>query len=158
VVELILVRHADAGDALAWAGSDADRPLSRKGQKQAERLAALLARQRTTPDALISSPRTRAEQTAAILGEALRLEVRLHEGLAGPLSIEVLTAILADSGDPHRPVLVGHDPDFSDLASELVGSAISLKKGSLARIDVEAPFGAGEGVLRWLVPPELVAR
>lgn len=158
MLELLLVRHADAGDPVAWTGPDADRPLSRKGQKQAERLAVLLAGLRAAPDALISSPRTRAAQTAEFLGAALRLEVRVHEGLAGPLDIDVLTAILTDNGGPSRPILVGHDPDFSDLASELVGSAITLKKGALARIDLELPPAAGEGLLRWLVPPEVVAR
>jgi len=158
VLELLLVRHADAGDPLAWTGPDADRPLSRKGQRQAERLAALLAGLRAAPDALISSPKARAAQTAEALGAALRLEVRRHEGLAGPLDIETLTTILADNGGPQRPILVGHDPDFSDLASELVGSAIAMKKGALVRIDLEPPPAAGEGVLRWLVPPEVVGR
>ncbi|MEW5992624.1 MAG: histidine phosphatase family protein [Chloroflexota bacterium] len=156
--ELLLVRHADAGDPLAWSGPDADRPLSRKGQKQAERLAAMLRGLRAAPDTLVSSPKARAAQTAEILGAALGLELRLHDGLGGPLDLEVLAAILADNGDPHRPILVGHDPDFSDLASELVGSAVALRKGALARIDLEMPPTAGEGVLRWLVPPELFAR
>lgn len=158
MLELLLVRHADAGDPLAWVGDDADRPLSGKGRKQADRLAALLGGLRSAPNAIVSSPKARAAETAQILGDALRLEVRLHDGLAGPLDIDVLTAILTDNGGPSRPILVGHDPDFSDLASELVGSAITLKKGALARIDLELPPAAGEGVLRWLVPPEVVAR
>ena len=158
MVELLLVRHADAGDPLAWPGPDADRPLSRKGRNQAERLAALLARVRSAPDALVSSPKARAEQTASILGSALGLDVHLHEGLASPLTLASLATILADSGEPHRPILVGHDPDLSDLASELVGAAVALKKGALARIDLAGPPVAGEGVLRWLVPPELYGR
>ena len=158
MLELLLVRHADAGDPLSWAGPDADRPLSRKGRRQAERLAALLAALRSAPDALVSSPKARAAQTAEILGAALGQEVRLHDGLAGPLDIEALTAILTDNGRPHRPILVGHDPDFSDLASELVGSGIALKKGALARIDIAGDPAPGEGVLRWLVSPELLAR
>ncbi|HEX9551071.1 MAG TPA: histidine phosphatase family protein [Candidatus Limnocylindrales bacterium] len=158
MVELLLVRHADAGDPLAWSGPDADRPLSRKGEKQAERLAGLLAGLRAAPDALIASPKARAAQTAERIGAALRLEVHLHDGLAGPLDLDVAAAILADHGDPVRPILVGHDPDFSDLASELVGAAVALRKGALARIDVEPPLAAGEGILRWLVPPELLPR
>jgi phosphohistidine phosphatase len=158
MIELLLVRHADAGDPLAWAGADADRQLSRKGRKQADRLAALLGGLRSAPDALVSSPKARAAQTAEILGATLGLEVRLHDGLAGALDLDVLATILADSGEPHRPILVGHDPDLSDLASELVGSAVAMKKGALARIDLAAAPVAGEGVLRWLVPPELFAR
>lgn len=158
MIELLLVRHADAGDPLAWSGPDADRPLSRKGRKQAERLAAMLGSLRSAPDALVSSPKARAAQTAEVLGAALGIEVRLHEGLAGPLDLETLAAILADNGQPRRPIIVGHDPDMSDLASELVGSAVTLRKGALARIDLAERPAAGEGVLRWLVPPELFAR
>ena len=158
MLELLLVRHADAGDPLAWSGPDADRPLSRKGRRQAERLAVLLGGLRSRADAVVSSPKARAAQTAEILGAAIGLEVHLHDGLAGPLDLEVLAAILADSGDPHRPILVGHDPDLSDLASELVGSAVTLRKGALARIDLAGPPAPGEGVLRWLLPPELLAR
>ena len=158
MIELLFVRHADAGDPLAWAGDDAQRPLSPKGRRQAERLGALLAGARSAPDALVSSPKARAAQTAEILGSALGLDVRFHDGLAGPLDLDGLTTILADSGNPERPILVGHDPDFSDLVSELVGSAVALKKGALARIDLASPPAAGEGVLRWLVPPELFPR
>jgi len=158
MLELLLVRHADAGDALAWDGPDADRPLSRKGRKQAERLAGLLGGLRSRADVIVSSPKARAAQTAEILGAAIGVEVHLHDGLAGPLDLEALAAILADSGEPHRPILVGHDPDLSDLASELVGSAVALRKGALARIDLAGPPARGEGLLRWLVPPELFAR
>jgi len=158
VIELLLVRHADAGDPLAWSGLDADRPLSRKGRKQVERLAAILGALRAAPDVLVSSPKARAAQTAEVLGAVLGLEVRLHDGLGGPLDLDVLAAILVDNGLPHRPILVGHDPDLSDLASELVGSPVALRKGALARIDLAGPPAPGEGVLRWLVPPELFAR
>ena len=33
---------------------------------------------------------------------------------------------------------------------------IEMKKGALARIEVERPLEAGEGFLRWLVPPDLI--
>ena len=35
VLELHLLRHADAGDPMTWSGDDADRPLSPKGERQA---------------------------------------------------------------------------------------------------------------------------
>ena len=37
-LELYLVRHADAGDPLAWTRPDEERPLSAKGHRQAERI------------------------------------------------------------------------------------------------------------------------
>ena len=55
-------------------------------------------------------------------------------------------------------VLVGHDPDFSDLAASLTGSATTtIRKGAFARIDVPRPLQPGAGTLRWLVSPDLLA-
>jgi phosphohistidine phosphatase len=156
-VRLHLLRHADAGDPDAWDGPDDARPLSPRGERQAERLATLLLNGGFVPDAILSSPKTRARETAEILARALHREVRIDPRLAGPLELETVDAILADAGDPVRPVLVGHDPEFSILACELTGSpGLQLRKGALARIDAERPLEPGEGVLRWLVPPDLL--
>jgi len=156
-IRLHLLRHADAGDPDAWEGPDDIRPLSPKGHRQAERLAALLAGSGFAPDAILSSPMTRARETAEIVGAALGRPVRVEPRLAGPLELETVEAILADAGDPARPVLVGHDPEFSALACELTGAtSLQLRKGTFARIDVERPLQFGEGVLRWLVPPDLL--
>ena len=38
-LELLLLRHADAGDSMAWTRPDAERPLSSKGHRQAARVA-----------------------------------------------------------------------------------------------------------------------
>jgi len=156
-VRLHLLRHADAGDPETWEGPDDIRPLSPKGSRQAERLAALLAAAGFEPDAILSSPLARARETAEIVGAALGRPVRLELRLGDLLDLATVDAILADAGDPARPVLVGHDPDLSALAGELTGMpGLQLKKGTLARIDAERPLEPGGGVLRWLVPPDLL--
>lgn len=158
LVQLHLVRHAHAGNPARWSGPDEERPLSEKGRRQAERLAALLATAGISPDVIVSSPRLRAVQTAEILARAVGQAVRIDARLAGPLDLGSLSSILADAGAPSLPMLVGHDPDFSDLASELVAASVSMRKGALARIDLVGPVEPGAGVLRWLVPPELLGR
>lgn len=156
--ELYLLRHADAGDPAAWAGSDDVRPLSGKGEKQAKRLGRFLAEGGFKPDAIISSPRTRARQTAEVVADALGVEIAIDERLAGGVDVVTLEAILFDAGEPQRPVLVGHDPDFSELTSWIVGAgSIALKKGALVRIDTVRPISEASGTLRWLVPPDLLA-
>jgi phosphohistidine phosphatase len=156
-LRLHLLRHADAGDPGRWDGPDAARPLSDKGVGQAERLGRLLAAAGFETDAIISSPKIRAVQTAEALGRALGVEVRLDDRLAGGLDGSTVAALLADAGDPRRPVLVGHDPDFSWLVSTLVGADLAMKKGAMARIDVTPEFREGAGTLRWLITPELFA-
>lgn len=80
----------------------------------------------------------------------------IDDRLGGPLDPTVVDELLAEHGDPVRPVLVGHDPDFSDLAALLVGAdQLPMRKGALARIEIDRPLRPGAGILRWLVPPDM---
>ncbi|HEY6014750.1 MAG TPA: histidine phosphatase family protein [Candidatus Limnocylindrales bacterium] len=157
MTQLYLLRHADAGDPLAWGGPDERRPLSDKGQKQAERLGRFLAAIGFRPDAILTSPKTRAAQTAEVVAGHLGLPVSVDERLGDELGLPELERLLRDAGDPDRTVIVGHDPDFSDLVAGLCGTdAVPMRKGALARIDVGRPLEPGGGTLRWLVPPDLL--
>jgi phosphohistidine phosphatase len=157
VTELHLLRHADAGDPMAWHDDDAKRPLSDKGEKQADRLGKFLAGMGFKPDAVITSPKVRAARTAEIVAGHLGVPVAVDDRLAGGLDADSLGEVLRDAGDPARPVVVGHDPDFSDLLAELCGAtALPMRKGALARVDIQTPLRPGSGTLRWLVPPDLL--
>jgi len=157
-VQLHLLRHAHAGDPMKWAGPDALRPLSDRGRRQAERLAALLAAAGFRPDAVLSSPKLRAAETARLVAEVLDVDVTLCDALAGSLILATLDDLLTAAGNPRRPLLVGHDPDFSELAADLAGVPdLALRKGALVRIDAPRPLREGSGLLRWLVPPDLLA-
>jgi len=157
MTQLYLLRHADAGDPVAWDGPDDRRPLSDKGQKQADRLGRFLAAMGFRPDALLSSPKPRAEQTAAIVGRHLDIPVTVDDRLGDALGLVELEGILRAAGDPDRAVIVGHDPDFTDLVDALCAtSRVPMRKGALARIDVGRPLEPGDGTLRWLVPPDLL--
>jgi len=151
-----LVRHAHAGDAERWEGPDELRPLTGKGRGQAERLGAFLATVGIRPDRIISSPKTRAHQTAEIIGLALGITVDIDERLSSGCDLGCLDVVLGDSG-ARAPMVVGHDPDFSNLLSGLLGSAPQeMRKGAFATVDVRRPLRSGTGVLRWLIPPELL--
>jgi phosphohistidine phosphatase len=158
-VSLHLLRHADAGDPEKWQGDDAARPLSEKGVRQAERLGRHLAKVGFEPDAILSSPKARAQQTAEIVGRALGVSATVDDRLAGSLNPAAVAALLRDAGGPGKPVLVGHDPDFSELLAELTGAPdLTMKKGAIARVDLAEGVRAGGGALRWLLPPDLVPR
>jgi phosphohistidine phosphatase len=155
--QLYLVRHADAGDPGAWSGDDDLRPLSPKGRRQAARLGAFLADNHVIPDVIVSSPKVRARETAELVAASLGLEVSIDDRLAGSADLDVAERILVDHDDPDRPMLVGHDPDFSEIVAELcLTHALPMRKGAFARLDAERPFRPGAGILRWLVPPGLI--
>jgi phosphohistidine phosphatase len=158
-VELHMLRHADAGDPDRWQGSDDERPLSDKGRRQSERLAGFLADVGFRPDVIVSSPKLRALDTARIVGKRLKTDVIIDERLGEDASLSAVEGVLAARGDVRRPLLVGHDPDFSALVALLCGSSrVPLRKAALARIDADRPLAAGGGVLRWLVPPDLLGK
>jgi phosphohistidine phosphatase len=156
--QLCLLRHAHAGDPMKWVGPDTIRPLSEKGRQQSERLGLFLAGARYQPDAVLSSPKLRALETARLVAAPLGIRVVVVDALGGPLDIESIESVLRSAGDPRRPLLVGHDPDFSSLAAELAGvSELQMRKATLVRLDVVRPLGPGQGLLRWLLPPDLLA-
>jgi phosphohistidine phosphatase len=156
-IELYLLRHAHAGDPLKWKGSDFDRPLSGKGRAQAERLGGLLARVGFEPDAIVTSPKVRARETAELVADRLGVKPILEERLGDTVTLSDLEQILDAAGNPSRPVIVGHDPDFSELLALLVGAPeVPMRKGAIARVDLARPIEPATGVLRWLLPPELI--
>ena len=156
--ELYFLRHADAGDPEAWGGDDDARPLSAKGVGQAERLAAFLASVGFTPDAIVSSPKLRATQTAELIGRALNRPVTTNDELAGGFTIDGLPSLLDTierGSGVSRVVLVGHDPDFSSIVATLCGAkGLRLPTCTLARVDVDESVAHGRGSLRWLIPPD----
>ena len=157
MTDLYLLRHAHAGNPDAWTGDDAERPLSAKGRGQAERLAKYLASIGLKLDAIVTSPKVRARQTAEPVAAALGVNYITDARLGSLLDEAVLEAILKDCGGD-QVMVVGHDPDFSDVAASLCGAAnLPLKKGALARLEVSRPLKPSGAVLRWLVPPDLLA-
>jgi phosphohistidine phosphatase len=155
---LHLLRHAHAGDAEAWQGDDAQRPLSKRGRGQAERLGAFLAEHRVRVDRIVSSPMVRARETAELVGDALDVPVALDDRLGSGLDLDDLAGLLADHGG-RAPMLVGHDPDFSLLVQELCRTdSLTMRKGTLATLELDGPPRAGAATLRWLVPPDLLER
>ena len=155
-ISLYLLRHAHAGDPEKWHGPDESRPLSEKGRLQAERLGLFLGDNGFETDLILSSPRTRALETARLVATPLGLPVIVRDELGEPLDLDGVDRLLDLVGSPSRPVLVGHDPDFTMLCSELLGLAeLPVRKGALVRIDTGIPLRPGRGVLRWLVPPDI---
>ena len=158
-VQLHLLRHAHAGDPLKWNGPDAARPLSEKGRRRPKGWGLLAAAGfRLPPTRSSSSPKLRALDTARLVATPLGLPVVVVDALAASLISEPWTSCSPGPAIRRRPLLVGHDPDFSELAADLIGAPeLDVRKGALVRIDAARPLRAGGGVLRWLVPPELLS-
>jgi phosphohistidine phosphatase len=115
-VRLYLVRHAEA----AQGEPDDLRPLTVAGRDAARALGVRLAAEGVRADALLTSPLLRARETAAELGRALGREPEPDERLApGATASDVREAV---SGRGATVVVVGHQPDCSEIAAELSGA------------------------------------
>jgi phosphohistidine phosphatase len=122
---LWLLRHAEAADGVP----DDERPLTEKGQAQADAAGRALAHLGEKIDICLSSPKLRAVQTAERACEPLGVPVRIEPALSGePFDVQRLVAGLGDV------LLVGHDPSFSLLLHDLTGAQARMKKGGLAAI------------------------
>lgn len=152
-MELYFLRHGIAADVGPEGSGDAGRPLTAEGIQKTKEEARGLRRLGVRPDVLLSSPLVRARQTAEIVRHALGLDSRLVDALAPGCDIALLRDLLGEYRSAERIMVVGHEPDFSQLVGTLTGgSRILLKKGGLARVDLET-VDKGAGTLVWLLPP-----
>jgi len=121
VKRLTLVRHAKSDWSLPGQ-NDWDRPLNKRGQRDAPEMARRLRSRRLKPDLILSSPAVRAVTTASVMARELRVpaarlvqDERLY--LAGPAD---LLAVVRELGGEARHLMVfGHNPGMTEFANRL---------------------------------------
>jgi phosphohistidine phosphatase len=157
-MELYFLRHGIAADVGPAGLGDAGRPLTKAGITKMQAGGRGMRRLGLRLDALLSSPLARAHETAAIVARELGLELQLAEKLAPGCDLAQLFALLGEYRAAEHIMLVGHEPDFSSLIGALTGgSQVLLKKGGLARVDIER-LEQGAGTLTWLLPPRVLRK
>ena len=160
-MNLFLLRHGLAveRDEFDFA-RDEFRPLTPKGKKQLSHVAAAMRALELDFELVLSSPLVRARQTAEIIAAELKLQKRLvfaDELKPGGDAKKLVNKIAGLKKVPGNVLLVGHEPDFSELISLFVtgdtGAGFSLKKGGLARLEVEKLRASKCAILAWLLTP-----
>ena len=156
-MKLLLLRHAIAAPAGTSGIGDENRPLTAKGRKRFKKAAGGLAEIMSTPDVLLTSPLLRARETADIAGKAWGLKPTPEPLLAGGRPEAVLAAVSAHSKCA-VVVLVGHEPDLSELLAHVTGGHSErspFRKGGAALVELDDE-AAGSGRLIWFMPPRLL--
>jgi phosphohistidine phosphatase len=148
-MKLFLLRHGKA-DWPNWDKPDDERPLTQEGKDEVAAVAKLLARLEIAP-AIVTSPLPRASQTADIAGKFLNQKVRVDPLLRPGFDAIKLTKLLKDSSG-NSLMVVGHEPDFTEIIFHLTGGRTKLSKTGVALIELNPTSMKGE--LRWLVPPK----
>ncbi|MGH8657221.1 MAG: SixA phosphatase family protein [Gammaproteobacteria bacterium] len=162
--ELLIVRHAKS----AWdtdAAMDHDRPLAKRGKRDAKRIGNWLRGRKIMPDSILSSPALRAVQTTHAICETLPIDARrvvwderIYAATAGSL-----LDIVRERPEHQRIVLlVGHNPGLEHLILYLCGDVEIPEDGKLlptatvARLGVPGEWNAlseGSVTLRSITRP-----
>jgi phosphohistidine phosphatase len=152
--QLWLLRHAEAEPH--GTRSDSERRLTVRGEAQARAAGAALARIDAGFDAVLFSPKARAQQTAELAAEewddSQRERLHVHAPLAGGFGAREALDALAGLPADGRLLLVGHEPDLSGVIGELTGARADVKKGGLAVLRLE---GVGGELVVLMRPREL---
>lgn len=155
--QVFLVRHAEAEDAVdaAHAGRpDKERRLTDSGQRDMRRGAEVLAALVEGIALILTSPLTRAVQTAELLHAAFpESKLKQHAFLTPGSDPAALLRSIAKQAGP--VALVGHEPDLSQWAGYACTgtsrSLVRMKKGSVCRLDMPDQALAGEACVAWLL-------
>jgi phosphohistidine phosphatase len=155
-MRLYLLRHAEAQP---YQRDDFSRHLTENGMDQAKRVREFLASHEILPDLILTSPVTRARETAEIVSGKLGCALTLAPWIACGMNPEVALGELQSYARLDSLMIVGHEPDFSALIAALIGLenslSINVTKASLTAIDV-ARVTPGGGVLRFFLPVKLI--
>jgi phosphohistidine phosphatase len=118
---LTLIRHGKS----SWKDtslSDIERPLRKRGKRDAALMGQRLAERGAFADVLISSPATRALATAELIADELgyrQQDIVVDPLIYGTTDAELLDLIAGLNDAWESVILVGHNPDLTDLATRL---------------------------------------
>jgi phosphohistidine phosphatase len=180
-MKLLVIRHAIAMDRTEFqadvlasvremnltvrSGKNDDfRPLTPDGIKKMKKNAKGLKAVVRKPDFLISSPLTRAVQTAEILTQTWQgLEATVSEALrpheTGASFVRWMKSL--HTRQDSLIAIVGHEPQLTHLIAWLTTSNsrrayLDFKKGGACLIDFAEDFDRGRGRLLWAMTPAIL--
>ena len=141
---LLVLRHAKS----SWKHphlADHDRPLNKRGKRDAPRMGRLILERELVPDLILTSSAARARNTALavaeVCGHASEVRVLRELYLAEP---EDHAGMLTSLPDEYGSVMVvGHNPGVEELVEALTGESTALPTAALALIELSIERWAG---------------
>lgn len=135
---LLLMRHAKSD----WdhAGlADIDRPLNKRGRRNAAEMGRWLATQGAVPELILVSPACRAQETVALLAAEFgpsKPEIRTCEGLY-PCSPQAIVQTIATVPNSSESILIAaHNPALEIVVDMIGGQAEHFPTGAVADVEV----------------------
>ena len=151
-MDLILWRHAEA-ELLREGGTDGQRALTAKGERQASKMAQWLNHRLAATTRVLVSPAERTRATAAALGR----DSRITPGIAPECSVDDLLKATRWPRSSEPVLLIGHQPGLGQLAALLLaGQPLdwSIKKGAVWWLRSRQRDGVDEVILQAVQSPD----
>jgi phosphohistidine phosphatase len=147
-VRIYLMRHATAEEA--GPAGDAARRLTEGGRPEAREAGEALRDRRAVLSAVLSSPRTRARETATIVADILGVDLHVTEALDSGAPLSGYPTVISIFGQGGDVLLVGHNPEIGTWASRMAGQDLSFRPSTVACFDLTS-----KARLDWIRQPSL---
>ncbi len=142
---LVVLRHGKSD----WSGEEPDRerPLAKRGERQASEAGAWIAEHLERVDLAVVSPATRTRMTWELVAGELdeEPEVRIDERVYAAWGSELRALVDELPGEAETAVIVGHNPGVEDLVRELTGAFVSMPTSAIAVLTWEGGWSDAEG-------------
>ena len=136
--QLWFLRHGEAEPH--GARPDAERELTDRGREPVARRGPRARRARADVPARVHEPEgPRARDRASSRARRSASSRSCTSRCARASTVRDALALLRAAGDDKRVLVVGHEPDFSQVVHDLTGARVDLKKGGVAGVRMEAP-------------------
>lgn len=154
-MDCLLFRHGIAYDREDWQGNDQKRPLTEKGRIRTRQSSKGLLALGLIPTHILTSPLTRAQQTAKIVRSLMSAAppLRICHELNPEVPPRALIALLNTLPSDAVVLCVGHEPHLSTTAGILLTGkpcpGLSLKKAGACLLHLEGSVRPGKFRLDW---------
>lgn len=161
-MNVFFLRHGEAGKRVTIPSRDFERSLTTSGIAEIEEIAESMKDMDLEFDKITSSPLARALQTAEIVSRIYKKpgKPEVWDELRPEANRLELYRRLSRLKQDADVLLVGHDPFLTTVIGEVISGNLStkivLKKGGLARVQINSFTPKAAGELRWLLTPKQI--
>jgi len=134
---VLILRHAKS----SWSNpglADIDRPLNKRGKRDAPRMGAWLDAQELIPDKILSSPARRARKTAQAVSEYSSYdgEIETVPDFYPGDPYTFIDTLMSIPDEYQSVMIVAHNPGLEELLYALSGESARMPTSSLAQVEL----------------------
>lgn len=162
---VLIMRHAKSDWSDGGALDDHERPLNKRGKRQAKVMALFLHHCGCSPQKVISSTAVRAASTAKVIADEFGVTVQENKQLYLADTAMVVKHIGSIEDSCDVVLIVGHNPTMTELVGNFIAeldASIRFPTAAIACLNFDigswAKIASTEGCLEWLVIPGIIEK